>query len=335
MTALAPIVKRLVPLFLALALTLPAGLPARAENIIVVVADQPITQHDIDERIALLRILGSQNAAAAGRKAILKTLVDDVVKRAEAKRLQTAATDVEITKQIATVAKGMNLTSDQLLAKLQAQGVSAAAFRTYLQTQIGFSRIISTKYKGKFDVTQADVDRKMGQIKGQIDSQIAKIMRDPRMKGVTVYSLMEINLPVETPDDVGLVQARAVDAQQVASRLKGCGNAKAAAAGVFNVKIGKMIEADAAKLPQQMRSALDKAGVGRAIGPMRSKAGIQLLAFCGSRHIQPPPPKAPVVSRQQVENALSNERFGGYEEEYLKTARKSVYIEYRDPSYAP
>jgi peptidyl-prolyl cis-trans isomerase SurA len=330
--------KRLALLFgffLTLACALPAPALAAGESIIAVAADQPITQRDIDERIALLRILGEQRTASQPRTAILKMLVDDVVKRSEAKRLQTMPTDVEITKQVAQVAKGMNMSGDQLLAKLQAQGVSTAAFRTYLQTQIGFSRIISSKYQGQFSVSDSDVDRKMGEVQAQINGRIAQIMKDPRMQGVTVYSLLEIDLPVETPDDIGLIQARAVDAQQVLSRLKGCGSARAAASGVFNVKIGKTVDADASKLPPQMKAALDKAGVGHAIGPMRSKTGIQLLALCGSRRVTPPMPKPETLTREQVKNVLQNEKFDSLQEVYLKTARKNVYVEYRDPAYAP
>ena len=331
-------VRRLaLPLIMLLSLAGPLHHAARAsgESIIAVAGDRPITQRDIDERIALLRILGGNQAAAANRKAILRTLVDDVVKLSEAKRLKVDPTDIEITKQIDKVSKGMSLSSDQLLAKLSGQGVSASTFRTYLQTEIGFNRIISGKYQGNFTVSPADVDRKMADIQSTMKGRIARIMKDPRMAGVTVYSLLEINLPVEIPDDIGLVQARAADAQQVVQHFKGCGSAKAAASGVFNVKIGKPVEADAAKLPPPMKSALDTAGVGHVIGPMRSKIGIQLLALCATRHIVPPPPKAQVPTRDEVQNLLVNEKFSTYEEAYLKTARKSVYVEYRDPAYAP
>ena len=325
----------LLLLLMALAAPLQQQALAAAGGIIAVAGDHPITRRDIDERIALWRILGENRAASASPKAVLKTLVDEVVKLSEAKRLQTSPSDTEVTKQIDKVSKGMNLSSDQLLAKLSAQGVSTTTFRTYLQTQIGFNRIIASKYQGSFAVKPGDVDRKMAEIQNTVKGRIAQIMKDPRMQGVTVYSLMEINLPVETLDDVGLLQARAVDAQQVAQRFKGCGSARAAASGIFNVKFGKPIEADAAKLPPQMKSALDKAGVGHAIGPMRSKAGIQLLALCGTKRVVPPMPKAQLPTRQQVENEVANEKYGTYEEDYLKTVRKSVYVEYRDPAYGP
>ena len=75
-------------------------------------------------------------------------------------------------------------------------------------------------------------------------------------------------------------------------------------------------------------------GIGRAIGPMRGKTGIQLIALCGIRKITPPKPNFTVPTREQVERAVINEKYDKLEEDYLSTARDKVYVEYRDPSYA-
>jgi parvulin-like peptidyl-prolyl isomerase len=109
---------------------------------------------------------------------------------------------------------------------------------------------------------------------------------------------------------------------------------KAASEGIFDVKKGNTFEADATKLPPQMRAALDKGGVGRAIGPMRGKTGIQLIALCGIRKITPPKPNFTMPTREQVERAVINEKYDKLEEDYLSTARDKIYVEYRDPSYA-
>jgi peptidyl-prolyl cis-trans isomerase SurA len=98
--------------------------------------------------------------------------------------------------------------------------------------------------------------------------------------------------------------------------------------------VGKTMEVDAAKLPKPLRSALEQAGVGRAIGPMRSKEGIQLLALCSSRKLSPEIPKFEPPTRKQVEAMVVNEKYAKFEDDYMKTARNSVYIEYRDTSYS-
>ena len=97
---------------------------------------------------------------------------------------------------------------------------------------------------------------------------------------------------------------------------------------------GKTFDADGAKLPPQMKAALDKAGVGRAVGPMRGKDGIQLIALCGTRKIMPPKPNFTMPTRDQVERAVINQKYDKLEEDYLASARDKVYVEYRDQSYA-
>lgn len=305
---------------------------AEAQGVVAVVNDKPITERDITQRIALMKILGDAGKGLS-RKDALKSMIDEQIKLAEATKFKLLPSDSDVKDQIARISKGMETTPEGLVARLKKQGIGEAAFRRYVTALIGFNRIISSKYRGQIKVEPAEVDAKFAEIKSNANEQVSKIMNDPRMKGVTVYSLMEINLPVEANDSM-LLQARAVEAQLVLKRLNGCGNARAAAEGIFNVKVGKKFEADASKLPKELRAAIDKAGNGRAVGPMRSKDGIQLLAFCGSRKITPPKPKFDMPTREQVERLLINQKYDGLEEEYLKTARETVYVEYRNSNYA-
>jgi len=309
---------------------------AEGQGVIAIANDVPITGLDIDQRIALLKILGHDSPGDLSRKKVLQDLIDDEVKLNEAKAYKLDATDTEISAEIARMAKGMKTTTDEVNARLAKQGVSADTFRKYVKVQLGFNTIIANKYKDQVKVEPADVDKRYTEIQQEINGRSAKIMSDPRMKGITIYSIMEITLPVEGGDaaDSGLLQARAVEAMQVARQFKSCGKARAAAEGVFNVKIGKPVDADPMRFPPQMKAALDKAGVNHVIGPMRGKQGIQLLAFCGSRKITPQMPKFVAPTKQQVENILINEKYNTYQDDYLKTARKKIYVEYRDPSYS-
>ena len=320
-----------LPLLIISAPLAPAG--AETQGVIAVVNDQPITERDLTERIALLTILGDAGREPLTRKAALRSLIDEQVKITEATKFKMMPTDAEMKEQITRMSKGMDTTPDGMVAKLKKQGVSETAFRKYVSALIGFNRIISSKFRSKITVDDAEIDAKFAEIKGKMNSEVARIMKDPRMKPITVYSLMEVILPVEG-NDAMLLQARAVEANQVKQRLKGCGNVRAAAEGVFNVKQGKKFEADAAKMPKAMRSALENAGTGGAIGPMRGKSGIQLLVLCGTRKLTPPKPDFKMPTREQVERSVQNDKYDDLEEQYLKTIRGNVYIEYRNPNYA-
>ena len=113
-----------------LLVSLPGTSPVRAEGqgLVAVVNDQPITELDITQRIALMKIIGDA-ASGMTRKQALQSLIDDQVKIAEATRLKMMPGDGEITDRIARMAKSSGLSSYNLPAELKAQGISVKRFR--------------------------------------------------------------------------------------------------------------------------------------------------------------------------------------------------------------
>jgi peptidyl-prolyl cis-trans isomerase SurA len=261
-------------------------------------------------------------------------MIDEVIKIAEAKKYKVDASDKQIDDQLGRLAKGLETDAAGLRAKLQSQGIAINSLKQYVAAQIAFARILGGKYQVKIKVEPAEVDKKYAEIKQGLEQKVSTIMNDPRMKAVLVYTIVEIDLPVETADDAMLLQARAIEASQLIKNFKGCNTARMAASGIFNVKIGKPIDAVAAKIPKQMKQALDSVGPGKAMGPARVPKGIQVIGFCSKRTIQPQKPKYELPTREQVETAVSNEKYAAVEDKYMKVMRKTALIEYKDPTYA-
>ncbi len=308
---------------------------AANQGVIVTVNDIPITTFDIDQRLRLLKILGDRQGVEGGRKKALRMMIDEIIKISEAKKYKANPSEKEIDAQLGQMAKGMNTDAAGLKAKLQKQNIAIASLKQYVEAQIAFNRILSGKYQVKIKVEPADVDKKLAEIEQDMGKKLNAIMKDPRMKPVEVYTILEIDLPVEIADDAMLLQARAVEANQFIKNFKGCGSAREAASGIFNVKIGKKIDAVADKIPKQLRQALEDVGPGKAMGPMRGPTGIQVIGFCDKRVVKPEAPKVTLPTRQQAEIVVSNEKYAAVEGKYLAIMRKSALIEYKDPSYAP
>lgn len=310
-----------------------AGSPvfAQDQKVLATVNDIPITSFDVDARVNLWDLLGSNTKIPNVRKKALNAIIDDIAKIAEAKKYKAEASEKEIQARLDKVAQNLKTDSNGLKTKLKSLGISMSAMRQYLEAQIAFNRILAGKYKEKVEVSEAEVDAKYAEIKAQINGQLAKIKADPRMQPITVMEIMEIKFPVDSPD---LLQSRGAEVGQYMSRFKGCGSARKAASGIFNVQVGKKIEADARKVPAQMKSAFQKAGVGKLIGPFRNESGFQLWGYCGTRKISPKMPKAELPSRDRVKAAALNEKYDKVEEKYGRLLRKNVLIEYRDPAYA-
>lgn len=316
-----------------LMIVLLAALPAKAQDqkVLATVNDIPITSYDVDARIHLWDLLGAPTKIPDARKKALNAIIDDIAKITEAKKYKAEANEKDIQARLDKVAQNLKTDSNGLKAKLKSLGVSMSVLRQYLEAQVAFNRILSGKYKEKVEVSEAEVDAKYAEIKAQVNGQLAKIKADPRMQPITVMELLEINFPVDSAD---LLQSRSVEVAQYISRFKGCGSARKAASGIFNVQIGKKIEADSRKVPAQMKSAMQKAGVGKTIGPFRYAKGLQLYGYCGTRKISPKLPKAELPPRDRVKAALLNEKYDQVEAKYGRLLRKNVLIEYRDPAYA-
>jgi peptidyl-prolyl cis-trans isomerase SurA len=323
------------------ALAFTAIAPAVAEQrVLVTVNDLPITTFDVDQRISLWKLLGQRGA---DRKRALNELIDDIAKIEQAKKFQVGATDKEISERLSGLAKGLKTDDAGLEAKLRAQGISLSAMRQYFSAQIAFARIVRGKYKEDFAVSKQEVDAKLAKFKSEIEKAVNKrkqeIMSDPRMKAIDVYQIIQIDFPIDTGGGEmtnELIQSRAIEVNQYVSKFNGCKSARAAAAGIFNVQVGKMFDANGAAMPPQLKAAFDKSKPGVAVGPIRGPKGLQAIGFCGTRRIKPQMPALTGVvypTREQAESAAINEKYAEVESKYRGKFRQGLMIEYRDPSY--
>jgi peptidyl-prolyl cis-trans isomerase SurA len=309
-------------------------LPSLAqEAVIAIVNDHPITSFDIDQRIKLMGLLGSNDPARLARKVVLNNLIDDFVKIDEAKLLKIDPTTKDLDERLNNIAQALKTDRAGLGGKLTSLGLSEASVVQYSAAQMSFSRLLLVKYHVKLTVSPADVDKKLTEVKAELQGRAAQMEKDPRRQPVQVLQLQEINFPVDGTDP-GLFQSRAVEAGQVAQKVKSCAGFKEASAGIFNVQLGKKIEADARKLPPKMLEIIKQHGVGHAVGPMRYTGGLQLLVFCGSRTVTPPPVSVTMPTREQIESVALNDRYTEAEKQYTAQMRKEAVIEYKDPSYA-
>ncbi|HKG75023.1 MAG TPA: hypothetical protein VKA79_12335 [Aestuariivirgaceae bacterium] len=304
---------------LALIAALPVSCAAAGENkgVVAVVNDQPITSFDIEQRMKMTSVLGSGKKLT--RKEALEIAINDRLKRTETTRLKATLTDEQVDAAVERLAKGSGTTVEGLETKLKAAGITIKALRAQLLTNLSFNRVLMAKYKIKPHVDEAEVDRKLAQLK-----------QDPRLQPMQIFEIREITLPMQATGELivsQMLQARAIEAQQIAQKYTGCGKANEAVAGIFNVKIGKVIQIQADKLPEKMRATLEGAGTKTLLGPMRSKEGIQLIAFCGKRLLAPEGP-----TREQVQRMLTEKAYDTYEEKYIRDLRRTALIDYKDPS---
>lgn len=295
-----------------------------AQGVAATVDDIPVTNFDISQRINLENALGGRlGADFATRKRILGTLVNEKVAKSKASKVNFKIPSRDLDQRLDRMVKRMKLSREQLKERLGEKGVN----ETTLKDQIEGSLYI------RWVMSQQQTDTKVEVDEAAVDAKYNEIISDPRMQPVSVVTLRQVELPVEKTTEAmrqQLLYARSVEAQQIMQRYKGCRSIKAASKDVFNVKVGKRVEADLSKLPKELRKALREAGTRKMIGPIRGPSGVRLIANCGIRKINPPRP-----SREQVKASLRNERFEAVIQQAMAEARKDSFIDYKDPALRP
>lgn len=295
-----------------------------AQGVAATVDDLPVTNFDISQRINLENALGGRlTTDFPTRKRILGTLVNEKVAKSKAGKLNFAIPKKDLDDRIDNMVKRMNVSRSDLNKRLAEKGVNEGTLKNQVEGTLYIRWVMS----------QQQTDTKVEIDEATVDAKYNEIISDPRLKPVTVVTLQQVDLPVGKTTEAmrqQLVYARSIEAQQIMQRYKGCRSIKAASKDVFDVKLGKRIEADLGKLPPALRKALREAGTRKMIGPIRGPSGVRLIANCGTRKIEPPRP-----SREQVKASLRNEQFEAVIQQAMAEARKESFIDYKDPAFRP
>ncbi len=302
--------------------TTPTPIPkAFAVKVLVVVNDQPITDFDVRQRMKLYDVLGMRGGSTAlKRKRALQSLVDEAVLFAEARRRNMVPDDIQVESAIKSMANKMG-GMEKLRAALRRKGLGMSHLRNYVRAQMIFRAIAARAgRKMQVKVSEAEVERRL-----------KKILSDPRLKPITIWTLRRVELPVDDVSPVmrqQLMMARAVEAQQIMRRYKGCKSLRKAISGIFNVRVSKPLQADPRRLPPPLKKALKKAGTRRLIGPIAAPKAVQLIAFCGKRSIRPKIPEKGKL-RQQLRAAIQQEKIQRQVDNFMKPLRRKAVIEWR------
>lgn len=315
---------RALPVILVVALvSLQGEAQAVSTRVVATVNDLAISAYQVRQRVKLLRVMRPTNVSKKQQeKNALQDLIDDKLKDAEAKKLRFALTRQQAAEVIENT-EGIK----QLAANLKKQGLSQRLVTDFIITRMSWNRILSQKYKIR-PPTQEQIDAKYRQLQREMQ-------KFAKNQSLTIYQLMPLTLPVDRQATRELTnevaRSRLIEADRITKRFKGCGSARKAARGIFNVKIGKRFPADPTKMPKQMRRTLDKFGPGSAfvMGVAPGASSVQIMAYCGKRKVTPQLPK---ISPAEVKRQLEDEQFENLGRSYLRGLRKNAFIEYKDTS---
>lgn len=254
------------------------ALPSAArvvDKIVAIVNDQLITLTDTEKfrkRLytqglvddALLRLTDPE-LLKKDRNALLNHLVDEKLIDSEVKRKGMEVTIERVEQEIRTIAKGNNISRNQLKDALGAKGVTVSQYQDFIKTSLERQSIIEREVTSKIRISDEDISSYYLSKKGPAGSQIFE------------YTLSHILFTPKTGGPEGaLYRARAVE-----DKLK---------SGQSFEKVAEQFSEDpsfsnggqlgvfrADEMSKDFQEALAKASTGEVTGPVKSPQGYHIL----------------------------------------------------------
>jgi len=395
------------------------------EAVAAIVNDDIISTYDLMQRMRLLMVTSgvqpTEETIPQIQNQALRSLVDERLQLQEIRRVEReqkidiTATPADVNEELAEMAKGNNMTADQLLQALAANGVGPETLRQQIRAEISWQRWISGRYGSRLRVGEdqikavqtqmeqaaskpqyligeifLDVQRigsmetaleganqlvaqmqqgapfpavarqfsgsptaanggdagwiTAGEMPPEVDAALEQLrpgqlsrpipvrdgvyivyLREKRTGSVaTLINLKQAAVPLAQDASEADVRAATAKLEALRPKVTGCANLETAAAGVEGVMAGDLGEAEIQDLAPAFRDAARTLGEGQLSAPLRTPAGLHLIAVCGKRQSG-----AQMPSAQQIENRLFSQQLAMISRRYLRDLRNSATIETR------
>jgi peptidyl-prolyl cis-trans isomerase SurA len=142
-------------------------------DIVAVVDDAPISKIDLLVRLQLvLQSMGlkdSPQIRARLAPEVLRSLIDDMLKKTEAQRQGITATKAEVQRALAQIAAANNMSVEQFNKAIEQNPLVEQAFAEEAASQIAWEKLIRNKLAPTVNVTSQDIDEEMRRVKESFD----------------------------------------------------------------------------------------------------------------------------------------------------------------------
>lgn len=295
---------------LSICLTSAGVSPVQAQNAVVVVNGDPITNFDIEQRIKLGALSGGGKAPS--RQDALEELINDRVKVKEGKKfnLDVSTSDLEV--QYASVAARMRLTHEQLDKVLAGRGIQPATLKARLKADYIWQQLVRGRYGQSLIVGEKDVNSAI-QVKGDGKEQT----------GSFEYKMRPVVLFAAKGSPQSAIELRKKDAETLRGQVQSCEQAERIFRAMRDGVIRDLVTKTSADLPQVLREVLDKTPVGQMTPPEVTRQGVEMVALCSRT------PSTETPEKRAAREKLFTEKYDAQAKKYLDEVRRAAMIEYR------
>lgn len=250
---------------LALLGVLAQPLSAQAQGLFAPVAtvdDQVVTRYEVEQRIALLRVLRAQgNLEELARQ----QLIEDRVKMAAARNAGIEITDEAIMEGMTEFASRADLSREEFLRALGGAGVAEQTFRDFIIAALGWRDLVRARFVPRVRITDADVDKALSVLTG----------------GSTVRVLLSEIILAAPPQQAAAAQELAEDLSQITSIDQFSAEARRVSATQTRENGGRLDWMPITNLPEQLRPVILGLSVGEVTQPIPLDGAIALFQLRG------------------------------------------------------
>jgi peptidyl-prolyl cis-trans isomerase SurA len=286
------------------------SLPARAQQIVLLVNGSPITDLDIAHREKFIEM---SNHKKPTRQEAINSLVDETLELREAARYSLEPTDADVQAAYDNVAQGMGVDAQKLTQILANGGASADTLKHRLKAEIAWTTLVRGRYKVSLEIADKDVEAEL---------QLHQPQDNRQLGYEYIVRPIVLIVPRGSPDAV--YEARKRDADALRSRFTTCTDGIAFARGLAEVAVRDPINKSSADLPPALRTILDNIEVGHLTPPEQTGEGIQMFAVCSKKES-----KTEAPGLKEVRNKIFEKKFGAKANSYLADLRRQAMIEYK------
>jgi peptidyl-prolyl cis-trans isomerase SurA len=309
MTTPLPVFRFLVLLLGALLIL--AGTPARAQNIIVMVNGDPITDFDVEQRSKLDQLTTQKTPS---RQEVINTLIDDKIKIKEGRKYGVEPTASDVNQSYEGMAQRMRISPEMLTKSLEVKGVRPDTLKSRMKSEMVWTSLVRGRFKEKLMVGEKDVAdkvRESGDEKLQIEG--------------TEYKMQPIVLIVPRGSSPAFQETRMKEAEQYRARIGSCEEANSLFRSTPNATIRDSVTKTTADLPEALRKVLDDTPIGHLTAPEVTKSGIEMVVLCSRKPTTIDTPK-----KREIREKMYVEKYEKTQKAYLDELRKAAMIEYRN-----
>jgi peptidyl-prolyl cis-trans isomerase SurA len=287
------------------------GLPARAQQIVLLVNGAPITDLDIAHREKFIEM---SNHKKPSRQEAINSLVDETLELKEAARYSLEPTDADVQQSYDSVAQNMGIDPQKLTQMLTSSGASADTLKHRLKAQIAWTTLVRGRFKVSLEVADKDVEAEL---------QLHQPQDNQKVVGYEyVVRPVVLIVPRGSPD--AAYEARKRDADALRGRFANCADGVPFARGLPEVAVRDPINKSSADLPPALRTLLDNIEVGHLSAPEQTPEGIQMFAVCSKKES-----KTEAPGLKEVRDKMFEKKFGAKANRYLADLRRQAMIEYK------